>query len=40
MRVVRDSFGMFADGGFLVALGIVLALEAAFAVLMLVLTSS
>jgi hypothetical protein len=39
MRVLRDSFAMFVDGGFLVALMIVLAFEAALAGLMLVLTS-
>jgi hypothetical protein len=40
MRVLRDTFAIFTDGGFLVALTVILAFEAAFAGLMLVLTSS
>jgi hypothetical protein len=40
MRVLRDTFAMFTDGGFLVALTVILAFEAAFTGLMLVLTSS
>jgi hypothetical protein len=39
MRFLRDSFGVFADLGFLLALAIILMFEAAFAALMLVLTS-
>jgi hypothetical protein len=39
MRFLRDSFGVFADLGFLVALGILLLFEAGFAALMIVLTS-
>ena len=39
MRVIRDSFGIFADGGFLIALAIIMMFEAAFAVLMLALTT-
>jgi hypothetical protein len=40
MRMLRDSFWMFLEAGFVVALVILLAFEAAFAGLMLVLTSS
>jgi hypothetical protein len=40
MRVVRDTFGIFADAGFLIALAILVLFEAAFAALMLVLTSN
>jgi hypothetical protein len=39
MRVIRDSFSVFIEPGFLVALAIIFAFEAAFAALMLVLTS-
>jgi hypothetical protein len=39
MRVVRDSFLMFKDAGFLISLAIVLLFEAGFAAIMLVLTS-
>jgi hypothetical protein len=38
MRFLRDSFGVFADAGFLVALAIILLFEATFAALMIVLT--
>jgi hypothetical protein len=38
MRLARDSFSMFTDTGFLVALAIILLFEAAFAGLMLALT--
>jgi hypothetical protein len=37
--MLRESFKMFAEPGFLVALGILLALQAAFAALMVALTS-
>jgi hypothetical protein len=37
--MLRESFKMFAEPGFLVALGILLAFHAAFAALMIVLTS-
>jgi hypothetical protein len=37
--VVRDTFSIFGDAGFLVALAVVLAFEAAFAATMIVLTS-
>jgi hypothetical protein len=39
MRVIRDSFGVFGEPGFLVAIAIIVVFEAAFAGLMLVLTS-
>jgi hypothetical protein len=39
MRVARDSFSMFTDTGFLVALAIILLFETAFAGVMLALTS-
>jgi hypothetical protein len=40
MRVLIDSFSMFKDWGFLAAVAILMALEAAFAGLMLVLTKT
>ena len=39
MRVVRDSFSVFAEPGFLIAIAVIFVFEAAFAALMLVLTS-
>lgn len=39
MRVLRDSFLVFLDGGFLAALAIIFLFELAFAGLMLALTS-